>query len=195
MYYRKCGCPILEMKMNCLRPYYIDETIEEQNLSYTKEPLDTDPTYVYSENPIKEAFSPQLNDFGPNPFVIDIEDATEDNNNFRLALWTGDHFQLTLMSIGIGEDIGLEVHPNTDQFLRIEEGRGLVLMGDSRDRLNFQRRVESDDAIIIPAGKWHNLVNTGNKPIKLYSIYAPPEHPFGTVHRSKAEAEAAEHQV
>mgnify|MGYP000917597550 FL=1 len=134
----------------------------------------------------------ELKDYGPEPFVVDIEAAARLNNNFRTALWTGDHLQLTLMSINVGEDIGLEVHPNLDQFIRIEEGQGLVRMGDSRNNLNFQRRVYDDYAFIIPAGKWHNLINTGYKPLKLYSIYAPPQHPRGTVHETKEIAQAAE---
>ncbi|WP_102400295.1 cupin domain-containing protein [Haloimpatiens massiliensis] len=134
----------------------------------------------------------QLKDYGPHPFVVNIEEATKQNNNFRTALWTGDHLQLTLMSIPVGEDIGLEIHPNLDQFIRIEEGQGIVKMGDRKDYLNFQERVYDNFAFIIPAGKWHNLINTGNKPIKLYSIYAPPQHPHGTVHVTKADAEAAE---
>lgn len=133
-----------------------------------------------------------LKDYGPNPFVVDIEEATKQNNNFRLALWTGKHLQLTLMSIKVGEDIGLEIHPNLDQFVRIEEGQGLVKMGDRKDQLDFQEYVRDDFAFIIPAGKWHNLINTGNRPLKLYSIYAPPQHPFGTVHKTKADALAAE---
>lgn len=132
-------------------------------------------------------------DYGPAPFTVNIEEATKQNNNFRTALWTGKHLQLTLMSINVGEDIGLEIHPDLDQFIRIEQGQGLVLMGDRRDMPDFQAYVEDGFAFIIPAGKWHNLINTGNVPIKLYSIYAPPQHPHGTVHRTKAEAEAAEH--
>jgi len=134
----------------------------------------------------------ELRDYGPNPFVVNIEEVTKQNNNFRTALWTGSHLQLTLMNINVGEDIGLESHPNLDQFIRIEEGQGLVLMGDRKDRLNFQQNVYDDYAFIIPAGKWHNLINTGNIPIKLYSIYAPVQHPYGTIHKTKAEAEAAE---
>lgn len=134
----------------------------------------------------------ELKDYGTEPFVVNIEEATKQNNTYRTALWTGTHLQLTLMSIKVGEDIGLEVHPNLDQFIRIEEGQGLVKMGDSENNLDFQRKVYDDFAFIIPAGKWHNLINTGNKPIKLYSIYAPPEHPHGTVHETKAIAEAAE---
>ncbi len=133
-----------------------------------------------------------LRDHGPEPFVVNIEEATKMNDAFRTALWTGDYMQLTLMSINVGEDIGLEIHPDLDQFLRIEEGQGLVMMGESKNNLNFQRKVKDDFAIIIPAGTWHNLMNTGNIPLKLYSIYAPPQHPYGTVHMTKADAEAAE---
>jgi len=131
-------------------------------------------------------------DYGPNPFVIDINKATLANDTFRTALWTGKHLQLTLMSIPVGEDIGLEVHPNVDQFLRIEGGNGVTMMGSSRDNLTFQQPVYNDSAIFIPAGTWHNVINTGSSPLKLYSIYAPPNHPYGTIHQTKAIAEAAE---
>ena len=130
-----------------------------------------------------------IRDYGPQPFVININEATMQNNNFRTALWTGKHLQVTLMSINVGESIGLEMHPDVDQFIRIEQGYGLVQMGNDKNNLNFERKVYDDFAIIIPAGKWHNLTNIGNVPIKLYSIYAPPNHPKGTVHRTKADAE------
>lgn len=136
--------------------------------------------------------SPILTDHGKQPFVVNINQAARQNNTFRTAIWTGKHLQVTLMSINVGEDIGLENHPNTDQFLRIEEGQGLVQMGKRKDQLNFARHVYDDSAIMVPAGTWHNITNTGHIPLKLYSIYAPPEHPFGTVHRTKADAEAAE---
>lgn len=126
-----------------------------------------------------------ITDFGPNPFVVDINKATLHNDTFRTALWTGTHLQLTLMSIPVGGDIGLEVHPHVDQFLRIESGQGLVQMGDSKENLYLRQPVFDDFAIFIPAGAWHNLINTGNKPLKLYSIYAPPNHPWGTVHQTK----------
>ncbi|OKO89062.1 Mannose-6-phosphate isomerase [Geobacillus proteiniphilus] len=131
-----------------------------------------------------------MRDYGGKPFVVNIERAAEQNQNFRTALWTGKHLQVTLMSIEVGGDIGLEVHPNVDQFIRIEQGQGLVQMGERKDRLDFERRVSEGDAIMIPAGTWHNVTNIGHVPLKLYSIYAPPEHPFGTVHRTKAEAMA-----
>ncbi len=118
-----------------------------------------------------------LRDYGPEPFVINIERAARQNNTFRTALWTGEHLQVTLMSIGVGEDIGLENHPDLDQFIRIEQGQGIVKMGGSKDSLYFQRQVCDGFAIIIPAGTWHNMINTGSIPLKLYSIYAPPQHP------------------
>jgi len=136
-----------------------------------------------------------LKDYGPDPFVVNIENAAEQNSAFRLALWTGEHLQVTLMSINVGEDIGLEMHPDVDQFLRIEEGQGLVRMGRTRDRLDFEAFVSEDSAIVVPAGTWHNVINTGYRPLKLYSIYAPPQHPHGTVHQTKADAEAAEELV
>lgn len=133
-----------------------------------------------------------LKDFGPNPFAININEATKQNNTYRTALWTGNHLQLTLMSLNPGENIGLEMHPNVDQFLRVEEGQGITQMGKSKDNLNLQWQVFDDSAIFVPAGTWHDLTNTGNIPLKLYSIYAPPNHPYGTVHRTKADAMAME---
>lgn len=130
-----------------------------------------------------------LRDYGPQPFVININDAAKLNNNFRIALWTGEHLQVTLMSIKPGEDIGLEIHPNVDQFLRIEAGQGIVRMGSRRDILDFERRVYDNIAIMVPAGTWHNVINTGNTSLKLYSIYAPPNHPRGVVHPTKQDAQ------
>ena len=128
-------------------------------------------------------------DYGPYPFAINISEAAEQNNNFRTAIWTGEHLEVTLMSIPEGESIGLEVHPNLDQFIRIEKGMGLVQMGSNKENLNFQRKVQEDFAFVIPAGKWHNLTNIGDETIKLYSIYAPPQHPFGTIHVTKEDSE------
>ncbi|AOR25122.1 cupin domain-containing protein [Clostridium taeniosporum] len=126
-----------------------------------------------------------LKDYGPNPLVINIDKATKQNNNFRTGLWTGEHLQVTLMSIDVGDDIGLEIHPDVDQFIRIEEGQGLVKMGRSKEKLDFQANAYDDFAIMIPAGMWHNVINTGNKPLKVYAIYAPPEHPRDIVNVTK----------
>ncbi|MFS0881524.1 cupin domain-containing protein [Metabacillus niabensis] len=133
-----------------------------------------------------------LKDYGAEPLAVNINKATKENNTFRTALWTGRHFQVTLMSLKVGEDIGLEMHPDVDQFLRIEQGEGVIQMGKSRGNLTFRRNVSDDFAIIVPAGSWHNLTNTGHVPLKLYSIYAPPNHRFGTVHVTKEEAQIAE---
>lgn len=134
-----------------------------------------------------------LKDYGKEPTVLDIDAYTLSNTAFRTVLWTGKNLQVTLMSIPIGGEVGLEIHTDIDQFLRIEDGEGQVMMGESKESLTFIQSVSSDFAIMVPAGKWHNIVNTGNKPLKLYSIYAPPEHPHGTVHKTYEEAMEAEH--
>lgn len=131
-------------------------------------------------------------DYGPEPFAVDIEQATLENHFFRRALWTGNHLQLTLMSIPAGSEIGLEMHEDTDQFLRIEMGRGVVKMGECRENLNYQKYIEAGSAIFVPAGTWHNVMNTGCCPLKIYTIYAPLKHPYGTIHPTKADAEASE---
>ncbi|NPC92882.1 cupin domain-containing protein [Bacillus sp. WMMC1349] len=153
------------------------------------------PVYYESGHATRSNGTANRKDYGSRPFVIDINRATKQNNKYRTALWTGTRLQVTLMNINAGEDIGLEMHPNVDQFLRIEQGQGLVRMGKNKHQLNFARNVSDDTAIIIPAGMWHNLTNTGRVPLKLYSIYAPPNHPFGTVHVTKADALAAERQM
>ena len=131
-------------------------------------------------------------DNGPAPFVMNIEQMTNLNTNFRTALWTGRHLQLTVMSIPGGGEIGLEVHPDTDQFLRVESGSGKTLMGPDQKSLNFQESINRGDAIFVPAGTWHNIINTGSRPLKLYTIYAPPQHPHGTVHKTKEQADMEE---
>jgi len=135
-----------------------------------------------------------LKDYGTEPTVLNIDDYTTKNDNFRTALWTGTRLQVTLMSIPVGGEIGLEQHLDTDQFLRIEDGKAKVMIGDTEDSLTLVQAAEKDFVIIVPAGKWHNLINTGNKPLKLYSIYSPVEHSHGTVHKTFEEAEEAEHQ-
>ncbi|MGL5910224.1 MAG: cupin domain-containing protein [Phycicoccus sp.] len=134
-----------------------------------------------------------MTDHGADPFVTDIEAATLGNDAFRSTLWTGTHLQLTLMCLPSGGEIGLEVHHDVDQFLRVEEGSGLVQMGASREELTFEREVGDDDVVLVPAGSWHNLTNTGDGPLRLYSLYGPAEHPRGTVHATKAGADADEH--
>jgi mannose-6-phosphate isomerase-like protein (cupin superfamily) len=126
-------------------------------------------------------------------WVGDIENATLDNSTFRTVVFTGEHTQLTVMRLAPGEDIGREAHHDRDQFLRIEAGRARVELGSTEDTIDETHDVEDDWAVIVPAGVWHNLVNTGTGDLKLYSLYSPPEHPPNTVHETKADAEAAEH--
>ena len=132
---------------------------------------------------------PDIRDYGPEPFMFNISHATNMNPNFRTTLWTGRDMQLTLMSIPVRGDIGLEMHPNVDQFIRIESGCAKVYMGSCQSTLREVGSVNGNYAIFIPAGTWHNIVNIGNHPLKIYSIYAPPQHPYGTVHKTKQDAE------
>ena len=130
-------------------------------------------------------------DMGCKPVVVDIERFTKSNQNYRTALWTGEHLQVTLMCIPAGGDIGAEVHCDTDQLLYIESGCALAVTGSCRNQMTCRRKATEGCAVIIPAGTWHNLVNIGNTPLKVYSIYAPPHHPFGTVQRTKKDAQCA----
>lgn len=118
-------------------------------------------------------------------YVDDIEDVTEENEDFRRVLYTGRNLQLVVMSLPPGCDIGEEVHEDRDQFFRFEEGEGEVHID------GVVHEVEDDIAVIVPAGARHNVVNTGDEPLKLYTLYAPPEHRDGTVHKTREEADAA----
>lgn len=126
-------------------------------------------------------------------WVDNIEKLTRDNDNFRTEVHTGEHSQLTLMSVPPGGEVGWEAHPHLDQFLRLEAGKARLDFGRTRDAVDESHDIEDDWALIVPAGVWHNVVNTGDVDVKLYSIYSPPEHPEDTVHRTKAEADADEH--
>ncbi|WJY67744.1 cupin domain-containing protein [Corynebacterium auris] len=134
-------------------------------------------------------------DHGPGPFVMDVEKATVDNDAFRDTLWTGKNLQLTVMSIPPGGEIGAEIHDGHDQFLRLEAGKLRAQIGSSENDLEVDQVVEDDDAIFVPAGKWHNFVNEFDETAKLYSIYAPPEHQPGTFHQQKADADADEQET
>ncbi|MGL4832719.1 MAG: cupin domain-containing protein [Propionibacteriaceae bacterium] len=133
----------------------------------------------------------KITDIGPKPIVLDIEAAQEANDNYRTTVWTGVYMQLTLMTIPVGGDIGLEQHPDTDQFLRIDAGQGKALIGPAEDQLTEQD-VEDGFAVIVPAGQWHNIVNTGDEPLRLYALYSPSHHKQGIVHKTKDDAERDE---
>lgn len=119
-------------------------------------------------------------------FIGDIEALTENNDNFRKVLYTGKNMQLVLMSLNAGEEIGEEVHPDRDQFFRIEKGSGEAVID------GHKTQVGEDDVVIVPAGSSHNIINTGKGPLQLYTLYGPPEHADGTIHQTKADAEASE---
>lgn len=119
-------------------------------------------------------------------FVENIEKLTLENDNFRKVLYTGKHLQLVLMTLQAGEEIGREVHEGHDQFFRVEEGQGCISIDDN------EYDVKDDDAMIVPAGAWHNVVNTGTTPLRLYTLYGPPEHRDGVLHPTKAD-EKEEH--
>jgi mannose-6-phosphate isomerase-like protein (cupin superfamily) len=119
-------------------------------------------------------------------FIANIEELTEENQHFRRVLYTGEHLQLVLMTIQPGEEIGEEVHEDHDQFFRIEKGQGKVWIDD------FGTDIAADDAIVVPAGAKHNVVNTGKVPLQLYTIYGPPEHREHTIHDTKKEADASD---
>ena len=125
-------------------------------------------------------------------WVGDIEKHTVENETFRTVLHTGTHSQLVVMSIEPGDEIGWEAHGHLDQFLRIEQGSGRLDLGTGKDSVDEQHEVADDWAFIVPAGIWHNVVNTGDVALRLYTVYSPPEHPDGTVHVTKAEADAYE---
>lgn len=128
-------------------------------------------------------------DHGPEPFVANIEKAAEQNQFYRSAFWTGKYLQMTVMCIPVGGEIGLETHPDTDQYIRVEQGVGMVIMGPAKEHMNFRRRICIEDGVFVPACTWHNIINTGNTPLKLSSVYAPPHHPRGTIHRTKKDSD------
>lgn len=121
-------------------------------------------------------------------FVGNIEKQTLKNNYFRQVLFTGKHAQLVVMSLKPGEEIGNEVHPKVDQFFRLEEGEAKFILNNREKHL-----VKNGWAVLVPAGTYHNVINNSKtKKLKLYTIYSPPNHPAGTIHKTKADAEAAE---
>jgi len=125
-------------------------------------------------------------------WVGNIEEATTGNTSFREVLFTGATMQLTVMSLKPGEEIGVEMHDHLDQFLRVESGQATVTLGPTKDEVSETHQLEDDWVVIVPGGTWHNVINRGDAVLELYSVYAPPEHPDGTVHKTKADADAAE---
>ena len=131
-------------------------------------------------------------DLGNAPYAFDIKSETDSNRDYRAAIWTGKHLQLTVMSIPVGGETGVEMHNNLDQFIRVESGTGKVEMGRLKSNMNYTVPLDSRYAILIPEGTYHNIINTGRTPLKLYSIYTPKAHPFGTADATKEDAEQRE---
>jgi mannose-6-phosphate isomerase-like protein (cupin superfamily) len=129
-----------------------------------------------------------ITDIGPRPQAFDLEQAMRDNPHYRAVAWSGRYLQVTLMTIPPGGDIGLEMHPGTDQFLRLEAGRGRATIGASRDRPELDVDISDGWCMLIPAGTWHNVINLGDGTMQLYAIYAPPHHKPGKVHETAAQA-------
>ena len=130
-----------------------------------------------------------IKDIGPRPQSFDLETATVENENYRTVAWSGKYLQVTLMSIPVGGDIGLEKHPETDQFIRLDGGRGRAQMGPKKDDLTFDQEVSDGWCVLVPAGSWHNITNIGDEPIRLYTVYAPQHHSPGKVQATKAVAD------
>ncbi|WP_447952775.1 cupin domain-containing protein [Sphingopyxis chilensis] len=133
-----------------------------------------------------------ISDIGPRPQAFDLEQVTRENRNYRTVAWSGRYLQVTLMSIAPGHDIGLEMHPDTDQFLRLDAGRGRAQIGPAKDQLSFDVEVSDGWCMMIPAGSWHNVSNIGEEPMQIYAIYAPVHHKPGKIHRTSSEALADE---
>lgn len=131
-----------------------------------------------------------IKDIGPQPQAFDIENASKENANYRSVAWSGRYLQLTLMSIPVGGDIGLEAHPETDQFLRLEAGSGRVQMGAGKDNLTFETEISDGWCVLVPAGSWHNITNIGTTPMQVYAIYAPAHHKPGKVQATAVAAKA-----
>ena len=133
-----------------------------------------------------------VTDNGPRPNAFDIETETRANDTYRTVAWTGKYLQVTLMSIPPGQSIGLEAHPETDQFLRVDAGQGRCVMGPAEDDLDFTQDVSDGWSIQVPAGAWHDVINTGDEPLQLYAVYAPSHHAQGIVQQTSQDAEADE---
>ncbi|MBQ7913096.1 MAG: cupin domain-containing protein [Clostridia bacterium] len=131
-------------------------------------------------------------DLGSQPQLLNIHNEVCRNTNFRTAIWTGKHLQVTVMSIPVGGEIGLESHDDLDQFIKVESGCATVYMGETKQNVKLVGKINSNYAIVIPAGTWHNVINSCACPLKVYSVYAPPQHPFGTIHQTKLDSDLAE---
>ena len=122
-----------------------------------------------------------INEHGPSPYIANVGQYAMANSSYRSVFWTGCHLQMTLMSIPVCSDIGVEVHEDNDQIIRVEQGYGQLIIGECEEKMHYKRNISCGDTVFVPAGTWHNIKNTGRIPLKLSSIYSPPHHPAGLV--------------
>lgn len=127
-------------------------------------------------------------DFGKQPYVMNIGEAVRQNESYRTTVWTGEKLQVIVMAIGANDESGVEIHKGIDQFIRIESGEGICKMGPEKTKYTFERTLKEDDAIFIPANTWHNIINTGSEPLRLYTIYSGAQYAEGTIHKTRSEA-------
>ena len=130
---------------------------------------------------------------GDKPTLLNVRDTALANAYYRKEVWTGEFLQLTVMSIPVGGEVGLELHNENDQLIGVEYGVASVYFGKTKPGVKFVGNVNSNYVILVPAGTWHNIVNEGNFPLKLYSVYAPPHHPKGTVHKTTFDSDLADY--
>ena len=139
-----------------------------------------------------EFYHQENKDLGAKPQLFNIHSEVCRNTNFRTTIWTGENLQVTVMCIPVGGEIGLEFHEDVDQLLQIESGFARVYMGKTKQTVTCFGVADSNNLLIIPQKTWHNVINIGRIPLKLYSVYAPPEHPFGTIHKTKLDSDLEE---
>ena len=135
----------------------------------------------------------KTNNYTSTPYVTNVPIDTLENKNFRTTIWTGKHVQMTVMNIAPKDEIGLEMHSEVDQVIRVEFGNAFVYIGNKKENLIFRQKMCKGDVVFIPAGLWHNIVNTDRFPLKLSVIYAPANHPKGTVHHTKMDVSMEKH--
>ena len=128
-------------------------------------------------------------DFGGKPCLIDVRNEVLSNQNFRKVIWTGEYLQATVMCIPAGGEIGLEMHDDLDQLVKVESGCANVYVGECKHHVKCLGKINSNYAVLIPAGTWHNIINACSCPLKVYTVYAPPNHAVGTIHKTKLDSD------
>lgn len=136
-----------------------------------------------------ELYNQNSKDLGAKPQLLNIHNEVCRNTNFRTTIWTGKNLQVTVMCIPVGGEVGLEFHEDVEQLLQIESGFARVYMGKTKQNIQCLGLADNSSLIIVPTKTWHNVINVGRTPLKLYSVYAPLQHPFGTIHKTKLDSD------